>query len=126
MNRRSFLAAGAAAATACSRQQQSLTTVRIAIGGAAQLVYLPTTLAHQLGFFASHGLDVQMEDFPGGAKALQALLGGSVDVVSGFYDHTIQMAATEVTTVTPAVALEKRPNAMPEFCTWWIVSGPTT
>ena len=29
----------------------------------------------------------------GGAKALQALLGGSTDVVSGFYDHTIQMAA---------------------------------
>ncbi len=93
MNRRSFLAAGAAAATACSRKQQSLTQVRIGVGGAAQLVYLPTTLTQQLGFFAAQGLDVVMEDFPGGAKALQALLGGSVDVVSGFYDHTIQMAA---------------------------------
>ena len=31
--------------------------------------------------------------FAGGAKALQALVGGSADVVSGFYDHTIQMAA---------------------------------
>jgi NitT/TauT family transport system substrate-binding protein len=29
----------------------------------------------------------------GGSKALQALVGGSADVVSGFYDHTIQMAA---------------------------------
>jgi len=31
-----------------------------------------------------------------------------------------------VITVTPAVALEKSPNAIPEFCTWWIESGPIT
>src|SRR5262249_49758992 len=35
----------------------------------------------------------ELQDFQGGAKALQALVGGSADVVSGFYDHTIQMAA---------------------------------
>ena len=39
---------------------------------------------------------------------------------------TIQTTATPVRTVTTAVALEKSPNAMPEFCTWWIESGPTT
>ena len=33
--------------------------------------------------------------FQGGAKALQALVGGSADVVSGYYDHTIQMAAEQ-------------------------------
>jgi NitT/TauT family transport system substrate-binding protein len=32
-------------------------------------------------------------DFPGGSKSLEALMGGSTDVVCGFYDHTIQMAA---------------------------------
>ena len=67
-------------------------TVRLAIGGASQIVYLPTTLAAQLGYYAQEGLDVQFQDYPGGAKALQSLLGGSADVVSGFYDHTIQMA----------------------------------
>ena len=36
---------------------------------------------------------MELQDFAGGSKALQALVGGSADVVSGFYDHTIQMAA---------------------------------
>src|SRR6476660_4116518 len=67
--------------------------VRIAVGGAEQLVYLPTTLAQQLGFYEAEGVRVKLENFPGGAKALQSLLGGSADVVSGFYDHTLQMAA---------------------------------
>lgn len=67
--------------------------VRIAIGGQNQMVYLPTTLAQELGFYRDEGLDVDLQDFAGGSKALQALVGGSADVVSGFYDHTIQMAA---------------------------------
>ena len=57
------------------------------------MVYLPTTLAQELGFYREEGLDVELQDFAGGAKSLQALVGGSADVVSGFYDHTIQMAA---------------------------------
>lgn len=57
------------------------------------MVYLPTTLAQELGFYKEEGLTVELQDFQGGAKALQALVGGSADVVSGFYDHTIQMAA---------------------------------
>jgi NitT/TauT family transport system substrate-binding protein len=67
--------------------------VRIAIGGQTQMVYLPTTLAEALGFYKLEGLDVELQDFEGGSKALQALVGGSADVVSGYYDHTIQMAA---------------------------------
>jgi NitT/TauT family transport system substrate-binding protein len=67
--------------------------VRIAVGGQTQLIYLPTTLAQELGFYREQGIDAELEDFAGGAKALQSLVGGSADVVSGFYDHTIQMAA---------------------------------
>ncbi|MDX1983375.1 MAG: ABC transporter substrate-binding protein [Bryobacteraceae bacterium] len=67
--------------------------VRIAVGGQSQLVYLPATLAAQLGHYRDEGLDVALTDFPGGAKALEALWGGSADVVCGFYEHTIQMAA---------------------------------
>jgi NitT/TauT family transport system substrate-binding protein len=67
--------------------------VRIAVGGQNQMVYLPTTLAQQLGFYREEGIDAELQDFAGGAKALQAMVGGSADVVSGFYDHTIQMAA---------------------------------
>jgi NitT/TauT family transport system substrate-binding protein len=67
--------------------------VRIAIGGQAQLIYLAATLAEELGYCRDAGVAVSLIDFPGGAKALEAVLGGSADVVCGFYDHTIQMAA---------------------------------
>src|ERR1700733_12565992 len=67
--------------------------VRIAIGGQAQLIYLPVTLAQELGYYKEAGLSVTLLDFPGGAKSLEALMGGSTDVVCGFYDHPIQMPA---------------------------------
>ncbi|MFI6031917.1 ABC transporter substrate-binding protein [Amycolatopsis magusensis] len=67
--------------------------VRIGVGGQPLLVYLPTTLARQLGYYEAEGLKVELEDLQGGSKALQAMQGGSVDVVSGYYDHTIQMQA---------------------------------
>ncbi|MEU6116745.1 ABC transporter substrate-binding protein [Streptomyces sp. NPDC047117] len=67
--------------------------VRIGVGGQPLLVYLPTTLAQQLGYYKEAGVQVRLEDLQGGSKALQAMQGGSVDVVSGYYDHTIQMQA---------------------------------
>ena len=39
---------------------------------------------------------------------------------------SIQPTAKAVRAVTATVALEKRPNAIPEFCTWWIENGPIT
>jgi NitT/TauT family transport system substrate-binding protein len=81
---------------ACSKSRDvgpQLTNVRIAVGGQNQLIYLPATLAQELGFFRDEGLNVELQDQAGGSKALQALVGGSADVVCGFYDHTIQMAA---------------------------------
>ncbi len=68
--------------------------VRIALGAPiTQSISLPVTLAQELGFFREAALSVTLTEFQGGAKALEALMGGSADVVSGFYDHTIQMAA---------------------------------
>ena len=75
------------------RTDNGLRHVRIAVGGQNQMVYLPTTLAEELGFYREEGIEAELQDFAGGAKALQAAVGGSADVVSGFYDHTIQMAA---------------------------------
>ena len=37
---------------------------------------------------------------------------------------SIQATAIPVSTITAAVALEKSPNAMPEFWTWWIQKRP--
>lgn len=65
----------------------------MAIGGAEALVYLPLAVAMRLGYFKEAGLDPDFQNFAGGGLALRALVGGSADVVSGFYDHTIQMQA---------------------------------
>ncbi|MDB5840168.1 MAG: transporter substrate-binding protein [Herminiimonas sp.] len=67
--------------------------VSIAVGGKNLFYYLPLTIAEQLGYFKDEGLQVEISDFAGGAKALQALVGGSADVVSGAYEHTINMQA---------------------------------
>jgi len=77
--------------TGCSSHKPA--EIRIAIGGQAQLIYLPVTLAQELGYYKDAGLNVTLLDFPGGAKALESLMGGSADVVCGFFDHTIQIAA---------------------------------
>ena len=63
----------------------------LAVGGKTTLYYLPLTIAERLGYFEDEGLNLQIQDFPGGAKAVQALIGGSADVVSGAYEHTIVM-----------------------------------
>ncbi len=65
--------------------------ITIAVGGKATLFYLPLTLAERLGYFKDEGLNVEIPDFAGGAKSLQALIGGSADIVAGGFDHTIHM-----------------------------------
>ena len=66
-------------------------TVRLAVGGKPVIFYLPLTVTERLGYFRDEGLDIQISDFAGGARALQSLIGGSADVVTGAFDHTIQM-----------------------------------
>ena len=80
------LATGVAAA-------QSKPKVSIAVGGAGCLCYLPTVLAKQLGEYDKAGVEVELIDFKGGSQALQAVIGGSADVVSGYYDHCVNLAA---------------------------------
>ena len=65
--------------------------VRIAVGGKASLYYLPLTIAEQLGYFKDEGLTLDISDFAGGSQALRAVVGGSADVVSGAYEHTLNM-----------------------------------
>jgi len=69
------------------------TKVTMAIGGAACLCYLPTVLAQHLGEYDKAGVKVEMVDFKGGSQALTAVLGGSADVVSGYFDHCVNLAA---------------------------------
>jgi NitT/TauT family transport system substrate-binding protein len=80
-------------------------------GSQTELVYLASTLAQQLGYYEQAGLNVTITDTAGGSKALEALLGGSVEVVTGFYDHTIQMAA-EGKSIRAFVTMVRYPGAV--------------
>jgi NitT/TauT family transport system substrate-binding protein len=80
--------------------------ITIAVGGKSLFYYLPLTIAERRGFFKDEGLAVEIVDFPGGARALQAMVGGSADIVSGAYEHTINMQAKGISIV--GIALQGR------------------
>ena len=66
--------------------------VTLAVGGASCLCYLPTILAKQLGEYEKAGVQVDLIEFKGGSEALKAVIGGSADVVSGYFDHCVNLA----------------------------------
>ena len=84
-------AAGLSTPVLHAQSRLEKTKVAIAVKGKASFYYLPLTIAQQLGFFKAEGLEVEISDFAGGARALQAVVGGSADVVSGAYEHTINL-----------------------------------
>ena len=65
--------------------------VHIAVGGKSALYYLPLVLTERLNYFKDEGLNVRISDFAGGTRSLEAVVGGSADVVAGAYEHTINM-----------------------------------
>ena len=109
--------AGGARGQAIEKKQLTL-----GVGGKSALYYLPLTICERLGYFKEQGLDVIIEDFRGGAQSLQALVGGSVDVVTGAYEHTIRMQAKgqDITAVIelgrfPGIAVGLRKDRAPAY-----------
>lgn len=98
------------------------TKVSIAVGGKAAFYYLPLTIAEQLGYFKAEGLEVEISDFAGGSRALQAVVGGSADVVSGAYEHTINLQskgqkfqAFVLQGRAPAISMGISPKTIPNY-----------
>jgi NitT/TauT family transport system substrate-binding protein len=91
MKRSVWLALALVCAGAAAHAQLEKRDVHIAVGGKSAFYYLPLTIAEQLGYFKDEGLEVKISDFAGGAQALRAVVGGSAEVVSGAYEHTISM-----------------------------------
>lgn len=107
-------------------------TISIGVGGQPLLPYLPTTLAQEIGCYKKNGVDVKIEDLQAGSKALEAMIGGSTDVTSGYYDHTIQMAAKHqpVTAFVnmlryPAIVLAVAPDSAGEISSVEDLKGKT-
>lgn len=80
--------------------------------------YLPAYLAQELGYFRDEGLQVSVQDLPGGSKNVEAMLGGSADVVGAVYEHTIWLAAERRPTKCFVLLLE-RPGLL-------LVASPAT
>ena len=87
-----LLAALAATTLPASAQQLEKKKVIIAVGGVTgQVDKLAYAVALHKGFFKDEGLEVESVDFGSGAKALQAMIGGSADVTQGSFEHTVRM-----------------------------------
>ena len=97
-------------ATSAGAQAPEKKKITIAVGGKSLFYYLPLTVAERKGYFKEEGLEVEIPDFAGGARALQAMVGGSADMVSGAYEHTINMAAKKQP--IKAVVLQMKFSAM--------------
>jgi NitT/TauT family transport system substrate-binding protein len=91
-----LFAAALAAASLGARAQIEKRDVHIAVGGKVALYYLPLTITERLGYFKDEGLNVRISDFAGGTRSLEAVVGGSADVVSGSYEHTINMQSRKI------------------------------
>jgi NitT/TauT family transport system substrate-binding protein len=101
---------------------QSMPKATIAVGGKNLLYYLPLTIAEQKGYFKDEGVDVGIVDFAGGSRALAAVVGGSADVVSGAFEHTVNMQfkgqpmrAFVLQGRAPQIVLGVNPKTMPGF-----------
>jgi NitT/TauT family transport system substrate-binding protein len=109
-------AACSTSATGQEAASEKTTKVTLAIPAPSELFNLPVVLADELGYYAEEGLDVNLIDFQVGSTVLQAVLAGDADAASGFYGHTIMMAAkgqpirSFVTTInTPGLVLAVSP-----------------
>jgi NitT/TauT family transport system substrate-binding protein len=89
-----YLTGAASCVTAgCGHWQENKNVVRLAVAGTTGLQYLPHILASELGLYQQNGIEPAVENLAGGSKAMRALLGGSVDVVAGYFDHPIRITA---------------------------------
>ena len=67
--------------------------VTIALAAKTSLFHLPLVLADQLGVFKNEGLQIDWLECESGLQAVQMALNGQADVVSGAFEHTLDLQA---------------------------------
>ena len=95
MKRRSLILASIIALLACDHRVKpgaGSETIRIAIHR-DPIAFLPLRVSQTHGYYLREQIDAKMSDVAGGSKAIEALLGGSVDVAVGSVSDVILLAA---------------------------------
>jgi NitT/TauT family transport system substrate-binding protein len=95
-------AAGSGAAT-----QAAAAKVSIMVGGLNKQIYLPNMLTEKLGYFQEQNLTVDLIDEPSGKDTTVEVVAGNVDMGSGSYDHTIDIAAAGKSITMVALLLQE-------------------
>jgi NitT/TauT family transport system substrate-binding protein len=87
----------------------SIAKIRLAIHR-EPIVFLPVRVAEALGYYQAEGIAVDISEVAGGTKAIEALLGGSVDVAAASMSD-VMLVAAEGRDVRGFFVLYTRPSA---------------
>jgi NitT/TauT family transport system substrate-binding protein len=130
ISRRQWVGAGLLMASSLTmptlRAQPKLERTRLvmAVDGKASLGFLPLTIAQQLGYFKAEGLDLEINDWGNGDRALQAIVNGAADVCATAFAKTIELQAKNqwfqafaLQARTPQIAFGVSVRNMPHFKT---------
>jgi NitT/TauT family transport system substrate-binding protein len=85
--------AGASLSPALSYAASSPQKVSIALAAKSSLYHLPLVLADQLGMFKTENLQIEWLECDSGLQAVQTALNGQADVISGAFEHTLDLQA---------------------------------
>lgn len=85
--------AGASLSPAFSYAASSPQKVTIALAAKSSLYHLPLVLADQLGMFKTENLQIEWLECDSGLQAVQTALNGQADVISGAFEHTLDLQA---------------------------------
>jgi ABC-type nitrate/sulfonate/bicarbonate transport system substrate-binding protein len=89
-SRRAVLALPAAF-LACRASRQH--TVQLGSGSFDTVTQLPVITARESGYFRDENISVNIDQITSAPRAMQALLGGSVDVISVPFEQVVLLAA---------------------------------
>jgi len=89
----SWAVASALSGPMVSEASNSVQKVSIALAAKGSLFHMPLVLADLLGFFKHEGLHIDWVECDSGLQAVNAALAGQADVVSGAFEHIIDLQA---------------------------------
>ena len=100
------------------------TRLVMAVDGKASIGFLPLTISEQLGYFKAEGLELEINDWGMGDRAMQAMVNGAADVCATAFFKTIELQAKNqwfqaivLQARTPQIAFGVSVRNMPHYKT---------